>query len=268
MKQRSIYKAFSIFLCLTLLQLLSGFPGTLAWAQEKNIPIGEMISRGDVKFEARDKVWKKVEPYYFPVFRGGKIKVEKGSAIISLTKNNQVEVKPNSVLVFEEKDQLRLYQGQVDFRIAPKENLNLQVGNLVVIKSPVLQATKTRVVISPNNEEVIGSLFLHANGAVTIRSLRGNLSVLSQDRKVLAALSPKDSLTVPSFIVEQPASEKNPPVKIAQVGEEEITPEPEVYLGLPAKTWGLVGLAALGGVGALIAAGGGGGGGAQRPVCP
>ncbi len=103
---------------------------------------------------------------------------------------------------------------------------------------------------------------------MTINNIKGNISVLDQNQRVLAALSPKDSLTIPSSLAQKPPHEKITPIKIAQVGEEEIAAEPEKYAGISVKTWGIIGLAALGATGALIAAGGGGGGGGGAPACP
>ena len=248
---------------------MGGFSAKMAYPQGKSLPIGEMVSRGDVKFEAKEKVWKNVEPSYFPVFQGMKIKTEKGSAIISLVNQNQVEMGQNSLLFFEKKDQARLSRGRMDLRISPKEDLRIMVGNLIVIKFPSLQAAKSSGVISPKGEEAVGSLFLHANGSLTIKSTQGQLTVLDQDRKVLAAVSPKESLTIPSAIIEKPVGEKAPPVMLAQVGEEEPAAEPEKYAGLSAKTWGVVGLVTVGaGLILAVAGGGGGGGGGRSPICP
>ncbi|MBM4333075.1 MAG: FecR domain-containing protein [Deltaproteobacteria bacterium] len=266
-KNGFFFKALSCFLCLALILLTGGFSTTMAGGKEKSLLIGEMVSRGEVKFEAREKVWKEVEPSYFPVFSGVKIKTEKGTATISLATHNQVEMGQNSIISFDQKEQLRLYRGRVDFRISHKKDLSLRVGNLTVIGTPHLQAAQSPAVISPGGEEAIGSLFLHSNGSVTIKSAKGKLLILNQDRKVLTALSPKDSLTIPSAIVEKSAGEKAQPVMMAQVGEEEIADEPEKHMGLTGKTWGTVGLAALGAAGIIAVAGGGGGGGSS-PVCP
>ncbi|MFH1758746.1 MAG: hypothetical protein ABH969_11960 [Pseudomonadota bacterium] len=188
-------------------------------------------------------------------------------ATISLANHSQVEMGQNSVISFNQKDQLRLYRGQVDFRISLRQDLSLMVGNLIVIGTAPLQAAQRPAVITPRGEEAIGSLHIHANGSLTIRSTQGQLTVLNQDRKVLAALSPKDSLTIPSTIVEKPVGKKAPPVMVAQVGDEEIPAQPEKYGGLSAKTWGVIGLAVVG-VGGILAAAGGGGGGGGGAVCP
>jgi hypothetical protein len=76
----------SCFLCVSLILLTSGL--STAGDKEANRPLGDMTSRGEVKFEAREGAWKNVEPSYFPVFQGMKIKTEKGAAVISLAKRS------------------------------------------------------------------------------------------------------------------------------------------------------------------------------------
>jgi hypothetical protein len=61
---------------------------------------------------------------------------------------------------------------------------------------------------------VIGSISIHANGSVTVKTIQGKLSILNQDHVVLAALSSKDSVTIPSITVGG-----KPPVRVAVVGE-------------------------------------------------
>ena len=281
MKNRGfLLKALTYFLCVALFLFIGSFSTLLAGGRERNMPIGEMVSRGEVKFEAREKVWKDVEPSHFPIFQGVKIRTGKGTAVISLPNHHQVEVAQNSILSFE-KDQLYLFQGRVEFRISPRADLTLKVGQLTVTKSLPLQAAQSPTLVFPKAEEAIGSLSLHPNGSVTIKSTQGQLTVMNQDRKVMAALSSKDTLTLPSLIVQEPGGATNSPVKISQVGEDvAITPvdqrwveavPPVTYLGLTAKTWGVTGLAALGAGGVVgLAAGGagGGGGGGGGPVCP
>jgi hypothetical protein len=265
-KRGFLFKAFRCFLCVALFVLMGRFSTTLAGGMERNIPIGEMVSRGEVKFEAREKIWKDVELSYFPVLPGVKIKTEKGTATISLADHNQVEMGQKSIICFEQKDQLRIYRGRVDFRISLLKDLSLRVGNLIVIRTPPLQAAQGPAVIPPKGEEAIGFLLLQANGSLSIKSTQGQLTVLDQERKVLAVLAPQDSLTIPSTIVEKPAGEKALPVMMAQVGDEEAAAQPEKYGGLSAKTWGVIGLVVLG-AGGILAIAGGGGGGAAGPVC-
>ena len=265
-KQGLLFKSFSCFLCGALFLFMGRF-STEAQGKEKNIPIGEMVSRGEVKFEARDKIWKEVEPSCFPVLPGVKIKTEKGASTLFLGAHHQVEMGQNTIICAEQKDRLRLFRGRVDFRLSGQKDLSLRAGNLIVIGSLPLQAAKSPAKNSAKAEEARGSLLLHANGSLSIKGEQGQITVLNQDRKVLAVLSPKETLTLPATIVEGPAGERAMPVRMAQVGDEEAAAQPERYGGLSAKTWGVIGLAALA-AGGVLALGGGGGGGGAAPVCP
>ena len=73
------------------------------------------------------------------------------------------------------------------------------MGDLTVIKSKSLQASKNPSAVSPDSEATIGSISVHSNGAVTVKSLRGFLSVLNQERVVLAALSSEDTVPNPEY---------------------------------------------------------------------
>ncbi len=84
---------------------------TVAEAKERNIPIGEMVSKGEVRFEARENSWKNVEPFHFPVFRGVKIKTEKGLSVIALENMSQIEMGQQSMISFNQDDQLSLFHG-------------------------------------------------------------------------------------------------------------------------------------------------------------
>lgn len=64
------------------------------------------------------------------------------------------------------------------------------------MKSPQLQAYANPAPIFPRMEESIGSLSFRANGSLFIKSDRGSLSVLDQDRNVLASLPSKESATL------------------------------------------------------------------------
>ncbi|HMK52827.1 MAG TPA: hypothetical protein VK551_10015, partial [Thermodesulfobacteriota bacterium] len=112
-----VHKLFIYFLCISFLLLTSGIHTMVAEAKEIGRPIGEMVSKGEVKFEARDKVWKNVDPSHFPIFQGVKIKTEKGTSILALADNCQIEVGENSLLTFDQSDRLHLVQGSIDFRI-------------------------------------------------------------------------------------------------------------------------------------------------------
>ncbi|MFB0507329.1 MAG: hypothetical protein ACETWT_11405, partial [Thermodesulfobacteriota bacterium] len=113
MANRIAYKTFIYFLCFSFLVLTGGFPGMAAEATESGLPIGEMTSNGEVKFEARENVWKDVEPMHFPVFQGVRIKTERGLALIVLAKGVQIEVGQNSLFSFQQDDQFHLLQGRM-----------------------------------------------------------------------------------------------------------------------------------------------------------
>jgi hypothetical protein len=262
MKKRIIYKAFVYILCISFLLLMNGFPTMVANAKEKSLPIGEMVSGGEVKFEARENVWKDVEQSNFPIFQGVKIKTGKGTAIIALTNNSQIEVGQNSILFFDPSDCLHLSQGSLNFRIPYTAEINFKVGNLFFTKTRSLQASKDLSAGSSKNEEIIGSILIHSNGSVTIKNIQGQLSILDQNHVVLAGLSSQDSITIPSTTVKGTSK-----VMVAQAGEAG---------GAGAETGGFAGISTLGwvgivcvlgaaGVGLGIAASHGGGGGVTCP---
>ncbi len=95
-KRGFLFKTLTYFLFIPLFFSLGGGASALAGGKEINFPIGEMVSRGEVKFEAREKVWKNVEPASFPVFAGLKVKTERGMATIFLGAYHQVEMGQNS----------------------------------------------------------------------------------------------------------------------------------------------------------------------------
>ncbi len=262
----AIRKLFVYFLCVSFLLLTSGFHTTVAEANEIGRPIGEMISRGEVKFEVRENVWKNVEPSHFPIFKGIKIKAEKGNFAVTLSNDNQIEAGQNSLLSFNENDQIHLIQGTLNFRIPSTAELSFKVGDLTVGKYRSLQASRNPSGVSPNREETIGSIYVHPNGAVTVKSIRGALSITNQEYVVLASLSSKDTVTIPSVTVKSPSR-----IMVAQAGETAAAAdeyEKRKFLGLSIWWWGGI-IAGAGAVGAIIAvAGGGGGGGGGGTVCP
>jgi hypothetical protein len=260
-------KALVYFLCVSFLLLANGFHTMVAEAKEMGRPLGEMVSRGDVKFESKKAVWKPVELSQFPIFQGVRIKTEKGASLITLENNSQIDVKGNSLLSFDQNGQLRLTQGAIDFRIPPTAELSVKVGDFTVVRSTPLQASKTPSAVPQNSEATIGSVSVHSNGAITVKSLRGSLSVVNQERVVLAALSSKDTVTVPSVAAKSPSK-----VLMAQAGDT-VAPGAEAeqweFLGL--TTWWWVGIsvvvvAVVAGV-AIAAGSGGGGGGGGGFVC-
>ena len=165
---------------------------------KESLPIGEMVSRGEVQFEARENLWKKVESSHFPILQGMKMKTGDGSAIIALENNSQIEVGQKSLFSFDAMDRFNLSQGRIDFRIPSISEMDLKVRKLTIIKSRPLQAGKETVGGIPKSAEVIGAVLIHPNGSVTVKSFGGSLSVLGQDRAVLASLSSKESVTIPA----------------------------------------------------------------------
>jgi hypothetical protein len=272
MKRGFAFKALVYLLCVSFLLLANGFHTMIAEAKEMGRPMGEMVSRGEVKFELRKTVWKDVELSQFPIFQGVRIKTEKGVSLITLETNSQIEVGENSLLSFDRNDQMHLTQGTIDFRLPSTAELSFKVGDLTVIKSKSLQASQNPSAVSPDSEATIGSISVHSNGAVTVKSLRGFLSVLNQERAVLASLSSKDTVTLPSAAVKGPSK-----VMVAQAGETTGGPEAGTGKFLGISTWGWVaiigGVAVIAAVVAVAAGGGGGGGGGgavavAAPLCP
>jgi hypothetical protein len=211
MKKGIIYKMLIYFLCISFLLMMNGFQRMVAEAKEMEVPLGEMVSKGEVKFEARENVWKKVESSHFPIFQGTRVKIEKGSAIVTHSNNSQIELSQNSFFSFEQKDQLILFQGSVGFRLPSSSDINFKVGKISIIKDRALQAGKGTY--SPLKEEVtMGSISIHSNGSATIKAIQGKLSILNQDQVVLAALSSNESVTIPSTTVGG-----KQPVMVAQV---------------------------------------------------
>jgi len=213
MKKRA-FKAFVYFLSISFFLLTSGFPTIAATVAERSFPIGEMASKGEVNFEARENVWKKVEPSHFSVFQGVKVKTGKGIAGIALGDDSRVEVGQGSLFSFDQKDRLHLLQGGINFRVAPNGELNFKIGSLLVTRTRPLHASKGPIAAAPKNEETIGSILIHPNGAATVKSIRGDLSIIDQDRVVLASISTKDTVIIPSTTVKG-----KPKTMVAQVGE-------------------------------------------------
>lgn len=259
-----IYRSFVYFLSIYFLLCINGFPKMVAEAREMNPPVGEMVSGGEVKFEARENVWKKVEPSHFPVFQGVKIKTEKGSAAIALANTGQIEVGPNSLFFFDQMDRFILSQGNIQFLIRSGSEVNFKVGNLSISRSRTLQATKDPRSAPEKSEDTIGTIHIHSNGSVTVSAIQGKLSISNQDRIILAALSSKDSVTIPSI-----TAGGKPRMMVAQAEPGKTTEASEAgeFLGLPTWAWVGIGLA-VAGAGAGIAFSSAQGGGDRVPVCP
>ena len=260
-------KIFVYFLSVSFLLMMSGFPRMVVEAKEIGRPIGEMVSTGEVKFESRENVWKNVEPSHFPIFQGVKIKTEKGASIVTLTNNSQIDLGQSTFLSFDQNNRLHLIQGVINFRIPSATDLSFKVGNLTIIQTQSLQASKNPSAISLKSEETIGSISLHPNGSVTVKSIQGYLSAVNQDHVVLASLSSKDSVTIPSTTLKG-----SPNVTVAQAGETKGNNKDDNDKGANDKdyTWyyvagGVLLAAAIGG--GIALASGGGGGGDHFPIC-
>jgi hypothetical protein len=261
-------KSRKIFVCVLcmyfffLAGLIPWLPGQVVQAAETgSLSIGDMISRGGVKFEVREGVWKAVDHLHFPVFKGMKVKTEKGVAALILGNNTQVEIGEQSALLIEDRDRVTLLQGRVDFRIPSDIEARLNVGTLSVAKAKRVQASRGSVVPA-RTEETIGSITLHGNGAATVKSFQGDVTIVRQGQ-ALAALSSKDMMTIPSVKV-SPDQKTN----VAQAGAvdlcpagtvtpQPVTPDPKVEkepAGAATQDLGLLlwipagGLAAGGGV--------------------
>jgi len=264
MKRGFAFKAWVYFLCVSFLLLASGFHTMIVEAKEMGRPLGEMVSRGEVKFESRKSVWKNVELSQFPIFPGVRIKTEKGASLVTLESNRHIEVGENSLLSFDRNDQMDLTQGTIHFRLPPTAELSIKVGDVTVIQSKSLQASKNPLPVSSKNEAMIGSIAVHSNGAVTVKSLQGSLSILNQERVVLAALSSKESVTLPSLTVKVPSK-----VMVARAGEKTSDPKPESskFLGIDTWVWALAIISGVGIAASVVIAtrGDGEGGGVSCP---
>jgi hypothetical protein len=235
-----------LFLCFTFFLAVSGFSGGRIHAKDARFPIGEMISKGGVKFESKEKVWKDIDSSHFPIFEKGKIRTQQGTGIVTLTNNCHVEIAPNSVISFEQLDRLLLTQGRVNFRVPSGREMTIKIGSITVTKPRIQQASKGTTIIPNRNEETIGSITVHSNGSVTIGNLKGSLSIVDQDRVVIAALSSKESITIPSVMATGRSNKM-----VAQAGEvkgsakaaQNVIDQEWTYLGLNAIEWISVGYA-------------------------
>ena len=248
-------KSLFCLLCISLSFLIGGFSGTLARASEKGIPIGEMISRGEVRFEARENQWKSVEPSYFPVFQGIKIKTDKGAASIALGGNTQIDLAEESLVYIEQSNKLTLAQGRADFRFSPASETSIGVRGLRIISPRPLQASRGPAAGNlGNGQDAIGSIMIHPNGAVTVKSHQGGLSVVGQDRTVLTTLSSKGMVTIPSAVAsgsQRLAQAGDPPPQDSSKKEGEAAVELAAGAGAGAAAGAAAG-AVLGGSEALL----------------
>ncbi|MDP3016854.1 MAG: hypothetical protein Q8N70_07295, partial [Deltaproteobacteria bacterium] len=144
-------KVFIYFICVTFLLMMGQFHWMVAEAKEKVLPVGEMVSKGDVKFEVKENVWRNVESSHFPIFPGMRIKTEKGNAAIVFSSGSQLEISPNSLFSVDQTDRIQLYQGSIEFRIPSDSELNFKVGSLSVSKSRALQASRAPASTAPKS---------------------------------------------------------------------------------------------------------------------
>jgi hypothetical protein len=267
MKKGLIFKLFVYFLSVSFLLLMNEFPRMLGEASQ-NIPVGQMVSRGGVKFEVTKNSWEKVETP-FPVFEGMKIRTEKGEAILALAEKTRIEIGSDSLFYFDQRDQFNLLQGKVSFRIQPDVQLRFKVGNLWIGKPYPLQSAKGSSVVLTKDKEFAGSILMHSKGSVTVKSVQGPLHVTSRDGALLASVSTGESITLPSVV----ATSKSP-TRMADANPEGTATAgaasaEEGWLGLSTSTWIGVDVAAFAVAGtALAVSASGGGGDHEAPACP
>ena len=149
--KRLLFKIFIYFLCISFFNSVACLENINLEAKEIGFPIGEIVSKGDVQFEAKEMVWRNIESPNFPIFKKGKIKTGNGTGIIHLANNCQIEVAQNSILSFDHVDQLHLSQGKINFRIPPGAEVIFRVETLLVTKSRIQQASKNATMGSAKN---------------------------------------------------------------------------------------------------------------------
>jgi len=262
-KKTFLTRVFVYSLCISFLLMSNGFHWIIAEANQ-NIPLGQMVSRGGVKFEASKNSWEKVETL-FPVFEGMKIRTEKGEGVLALAEKTRVEIGSDSVFYFHQSDQFNLLEGKINFRIQPDVPLRFKVGNLWISKSYPLQTVKGPSIALTKDKEFAGSILMHSKGSVTVKSVQGPLYVTNQDGTVLASLSTGESITLPSVI-----AGSKPPIMAANAEPKwtEGPVEEEGFLGLSTRTWVGIGAAAAAVIGIILWAASGDGDHDRVPVCP
>jgi hypothetical protein len=292
MKKTFLTRVFVYSLCISFLLTANGFHSMIAEAGQ-NIPVGQMVSHGGVKFEVTKNSWEKVETP-FPVFEGMKIRTEKGEAVLALSDRTRIEVDSDSCFYFCQRDQFILLQGKVNFRIQPDVQLKLVVGNLRISKPYPLQSAKGSTVALTKDQEFVGAISMHSKGSVTVKSVQGPLHVTNRNGSLLASLSPGESVTLPSVVTgfkpstmmtqadpegtegatpeatSPQGTEGTAPQGTAAEGAAGAAPKEEGWLGLSTWTWVGIGAGVAAVAGIAIAAGGGGGGGGdhEAPACP
>jgi len=264
MKKRFTVRVFVYFLSVSFLLLMNEFPRMIAEANQKTIPVAQMISRGGVKFEVSKNSWEKVETP-FPVFEGMRIRTEKGEAVLALAEKTRIEIGSDSFFYFDQSDQFNLLEGKISLRIQPDFPLRFKVGNLWIDKSYPLQTAKGSSVAVTKDKEFAGSILMHPKGSVTVKSVQGPLYVTNQDGTVLASLSTGESITLPSVV-----AGSKPPIMAANAEPKwtEGPVEEEGFLGLSTWTWVGIGAAAAAVIGIVVWAVSGDDDHDRVPVCP
>ena len=264
MKKGLIFKLIVYFLCVSLLLLMNEFPRIIAEANQ-NIPVGQMVSRGEVKFEVKENTWEKVETP-FPVFEGMKIRTEKGEAVLVLAEKTRLEIGSDSLFYFDQRDQFNLLRGKINFRIQPDVQLRFKVGSLWINKSYPLQTAIGPSVGLAKDKEFTGSILMHSTGSVTVRTIQGSASVTNGDGTLLTSLSTGESITLPSVVVssKSPIMMANAEPKGTEGPEEDgLLSKWETWLGIAAAVV-IVGVTAA----LVISASGSGHDHHEAPVCP
>ena len=169
--------------------------------REIDFPIGTVISQGNVKMEVKDKVWRTLESPYSPILKGKKIKIENGTARISLSNNSLIEVSPNSLLSFEHEGQLNLLEGGIHFKIPAMAQMNFKIGALSMTKPHPLTTQKGLTTALIREEETEGFLFFHPDGSLRVRSVQGSLLILDHENRVLTTASSNKPITIPPKIL-------------------------------------------------------------------
>jgi hypothetical protein len=201
---------FSFFLVI----FVNGIPATGARAAEKNVPFGEMISKGEAWIESRKDVWKKIEEPQFPILKGMKIKTGNGATVIALKSGTRIELGSGSLASFGREDELLLYQGNMDFRAPATSGMAFKVGSLSIVNTATLQTARETAALSGRGEATVGSIWLLSSGSMSVKSNQGKLSILDPERAILATVSPRESVTIPSATVSGGKGER-----VAQAGD-------------------------------------------------
>lgn len=184
-------KVFICLFCLSFLSLVSGFSALAA--EIRVLPIGEMVSRGEVKLITPNGQGK-VSSSTVPIFPGSTIKTEKGMATIRLSNNSQIGIHENSTFSFDQHDRLTLSKGMIEFYLHSFE-VKIQAGKLSLSKSRIQQAQSGSGSLS-KDEPAFGTISLEPNGTIAIKDFEGKISVLNSNNIVVAALGPRESVTV------------------------------------------------------------------------